>query len=154
MRNVTLYTTKGILRWECCLLELFELVWAFYVRALGSNKAKKHWCMFYMNRPNSCHAAVSNLFSLFISCQGLLCLTIHVLLLYHFLLQTLFQSVGHSMAWEMGVSFLIMYSVEGVKVISYNAPVPEERSLTATTVKMLEWDVMVWLSLQIFLIEI
>jgi len=40
MRNVTLYTTKGILRWECCLLELFELVWAFYVRALGSNKAK------------------------------------------------------------------------------------------------------------------
>jgi len=42
------------------------------------------------------------------------------------------------MAWEMGVSFLIMYSVEGVKVISYNAPVPEERSLTVTTVKMLE----------------
>jgi len=91
-----------------------------------------------MNRPNVCHAAVSNLLLLFISSQGLLGSIIHMLLLCNFLLQTLFQSVGHSMAWEMGVSFLIMYAVEGVKVIFYSAPVPEERILTATTVKMLE----------------
>jgi len=58
--------------------------------------------------------------------------------LYHFLLQMLFQSVGHSMAWEMGVSFLMMYSVEGVNVTSYSAPVPEEKILTVTTAKMLE----------------
>jgi len=50
----------------------------------------------------------------------------------------LFQSVGHSMAWEMGVSFLMMYSVEGVNVTSYSAPVPEEKILTVTTAKMLE----------------
>ena len=55
-----------------------------------------------------------------------------------FLLQMLFQSVGHSMAWEMGVSFLMMYSVEGMKVIFYSAPVREEKILTVTTVKMLE----------------